>query len=69
MDNASGLIADALALPERGSFGRTRSLTVLAQEQRGKALWIYETFGQSWGSGADDVREVPWLCRTVAATL
>jgi AbiV family abortive infection protein len=61
MDNASGLIADANALLERGSFGRARALTVLAQEELGKALWIYETFGQSWSSGADDVREVPRL--------
>lgn len=30
--NASGLIADPHALLERGSFGRARSLTVLAQE-------------------------------------
>ena len=41
MDNASGLIADAHALLERGSYGRARSLTVLAQEELGKALWIY----------------------------
>jgi AbiV family abortive infection protein len=58
MDNASGLIADAHALLERGSFGRARSLTVLAQEELGKALWIYETFEQAWSTGAEEVREV-----------
>lgn len=61
MDNASGLIADAHALLERGSFGRARSLTVLAQEELGKALWIYETFEQSWSTGADEARKVPRL--------
>ncbi|WP_089299868.1 AbiV family abortive infection protein [Haloechinothrix alba] len=61
MDNASGLIADAHALLERGSFGRARSLTVLAQEELGKALWIYETFEQSWSTGADEARDVPRL--------
>lgn len=44
MDNASELIADAHALLERGSFGRSRSLVILAQEELGKALWIYEIF-------------------------
>ncbi|MEU0217091.1 AbiV family abortive infection protein [Streptomyces sp. NPDC006265] len=38
MDNASELIPDAHALLERGSFGRARSLTVLAQEELGKAF-------------------------------
>ncbi|MFE5339306.1 AbiV family abortive infection protein [Isoptericola sp. NPDC056578] len=61
MDNASGLIADADALLERGSFGRARSLTVLAQEELGKALWIYETFEHSWSTGADEAREVARL--------
>nr|WP_209326403.1 AbiV family abortive infection protein [Brevibacterium renqingii] len=61
MDNASGLIADAHVLLERGSFGRARSLTVLAQEELGKALWIYEVFEQSWNTGIDEVREVSRL--------
>jgi AbiV family abortive infection protein len=61
MDNASGLIADAHALLERGSFGRARSLTVLAQEELGKALWIYEGFEQAWSTGSEDAREVPRL--------
>lgn len=61
MDNASGLIADAHALLERGSYGRARSLTVLAQEELGKALWIYETFEQAWSTGASEAREVTRL--------
>lgn len=61
MDNASELIADAHALLERESFGRARSLTVLAQEELGKALWIYETFEQSWSTGADEVLAIPRL--------
>lgn len=61
VDNASGLIADAHALYERESYGRARSLTVLAQEELGKALWIYEAFERSWSTGADEAREVPQL--------
>lgn len=61
MDNATGLVADADALLERGSFGRARSLTVLAQEELGKALWIYETFEGSWNTGAEAPMEVAEL--------
>ncbi|WP_433676888.1 AbiV family abortive infection protein [Microbacterium gorillae] len=61
MDNASGLITDAHVLLESGSFGRARSLTVLAQEELGKALWIYQTFEQAWSTGSEDAREVPRL--------
>ncbi|MEV0462958.1 AbiV family abortive infection protein [Nocardia tengchongensis] len=61
MDNASNLIADADALMARGSYGRARSLAVLAQEELGKALWIYETFEHSWSTGAQDEFEVTKL--------
>jgi AbiV family abortive infection protein len=61
MDNASSLIADAQALLERESFGRARSLTVLAQEELGKALWIYESFEHAWSTGSEEAREVPRL--------
>jgi len=61
MDNASSLISDAHALLARGSYGRARSLAVLAQEELGKALWIYETFEQSWTTGAEDALEVTRL--------
>ena len=61
IDNASGLITDAHALLERGSYGRARSLTVLAQEELGKALWIYETFEQAWSTGSSEAQEVARL--------
>ncbi len=61
MENATSLIADADALLERRSYGRARSLTVLAQEELGKALWLYETFSESWNTDTDDALEVPRL--------
>lgn len=53
MDNASALISDAHVLLAVESYGRARSLTVLAQEELGKALWIYDTFRQAWSEGND----------------
>jgi AbiV family abortive infection protein len=53
MDNASSLITDARTLLSAGSFGRARSLTVLAQEELGKALWIYDAFQNSWSQGEE----------------
>lgn len=61
MDNASSLVTDAQTLLEIGSYGRSRSLTVLAQEELGKALWLYETFEGSWSTGDDDPLRVPRL--------
>lgn len=61
MDNASTLITDARLLLEAGSFGRARSLTVLAQEELGKALWIYEEFERSWSTGNTEPRAVDRL--------
>lgn len=61
MDNATSLITDAHLLLEHGSFGRARSLTVLAQEELGKALWLYETFSQAWSDGDDTSRTVDRL--------
>lgn len=61
MDNATSLISDADALLRLESFGRARSLTVLAQEELGKALWIYETFEESWSTGAQETLEVSKL--------
>lgn len=58
MDNASALIADAHVLLGVESFGRARSLTVLAQEELGKALWIYDEFETAWSTGAETTREV-----------
>ncbi|MGW3943650.1 AbiV family abortive infection protein [Streptomyces phaeochromogenes] len=57
MDNASSLITDAHTLLTAGSYGRARSLTVLAQEELGKALWIYDTFETSWSRG-DEASQV-----------
>lgn len=50
-DNATALVDDARILLEAGSFGRARSLTVLAQEELGKALWLYDSFQVAWSSG------------------
>jgi AbiV family abortive infection protein len=61
MDNASALIADANVLLGVDSFGRARSLTVLAQEELGKALWIYDEFAAAWSTGDDTAREVSRL--------
>jgi len=61
MDNASDLIADAHTLLEVGSLGRARSLTVLAQEELGKALWIYDEFYAAWNRGDEDAAEVDRL--------
>lgn len=61
MDNASALISDADVLLEHKSYGRARSLTVLAQEELGKALWIYEVFADAWSTGAEQVLGVARL--------
>jgi AbiV family abortive infection protein len=61
MDNASALIADAQLLPNAESFGGAQSLTVLAREELGKALWIYDVFESSWSSGDSDPRTVDRL--------
>jgi AbiV family abortive infection protein len=61
MDNASALIADADVLIGTGSVGRSRSLGVVAQEELGKALWIYETFSDSWNTGDRAPRNVDQL--------
>ncbi len=61
MDNASALIDDAHVLLSVESFGRARSLTVLAQEELGKALWIYDEFETAWSTGTETTREVGML--------
>ena len=61
VDNASRLIDDARLLLANGSPGRARSLTVLAQEELGKALWIYDAFSLSWSRGDDAERTVDML--------
>lgn len=61
MDNASCLLADARLLLEADSFARARSLTILAQEELGKALWIYDEFEAVWSCGHKNVRTVERL--------
>lgn len=59
--NATELIDDANVLFKRGSYGRARSLAVLAQEELGKALWIYKAFSFSWDLGTRQPKEIPKL--------
>lgn len=61
MDNASSLISDAHLLLSAGSYGRARSLTVLAQEELGKALWIYAAFERAWSEGDQEPRAMEVL--------
>lgn len=63
IDNASALIVDAKTLLEVHSNGRASSLTVLAQEELGKALWLYEAFESAWNSGDDSPRRVEALTK------
>lgn len=56
VDNATALVSDAQLLHQSGSNGRARSLLVLAQEEVGKALWLYDTFATAWNTGDDEVR-------------
>lgn len=58
VDNASSLIADAHVLLRAESLGRARSLMVLAQEELGKSLWIYDEFETAWSTGDETSREV-----------
>ncbi|MFJ3848345.1 AbiV family abortive infection protein [Streptomyces albidoflavus] len=58
MDNATSLIADAHTLLSVKSYGRARSLSVLAQEELGKALWIYDAFEVDWSFGGETLRIV-----------
>lgn len=60
-ENATGLICDAHTLLETESFGRARSLIVLAQEELGKALWMYQHFEVAWNTGDATPRDVPQL--------
>lgn len=60
-DNASSLVVDAHVLLSAGSFARARSLTVLAQEELGKAIWIYDSFEGDWTEGRHAARSVDQL--------
>lgn len=63
MDNASALIADAHLLLSAGSYGRGKALTVLAQEELGKALWVYDKFETAWNAGDEQPRAVSRLAK------
>ncbi|MEV2255959.1 AbiV family abortive infection protein [Streptomyces sp. NPDC050147] len=63
VDNASSLITDAHMLLSAESYGRARSLTVLAQEELGKALWIYEAFESAWSQEDASPRVVDALAQ------
>lgn len=54
LDNASQLVADARLLWDAGSYGRARSLTVLAEEELGKATGVYASFSQRWSDRSDE---------------
>lgn len=63
MHNASALVADAQMLLAAESYGRAKSLTVLAQEELGKALWVYDTFESAWSQGDETSRTVDVLAQ------
>lgn len=63
MDNGAALLADAHLLLEAESHGRARSLTVLAQEELGKALWVYDVFRTAWNLGDTTPRTVDRLAQ------
>lgn len=50
LDNATQLIADATLLYNADSHGRARALTVLAEEELGKATSVYDLFSHSWSA-------------------
>ena len=58
LDNAARLIIDADAL---FPSPRAQSLVVLAQEEVGKAVWVYKAFWDAWNDSDGTLREVPEL--------
>jgi AbiV family abortive infection protein len=58
LDNAARSIIDADAL---FPSPRAQSLVVLAQEEVGKAVWVYKSFWDAWNGGDETPREVPEL--------
>ncbi len=59
LDNATQLIADARLLHQSGSVGRSRALTVLAEEELGKATSVYDTFSGAWSRQSTEPIELP----------
>ncbi|MFJ4255166.1 AbiV family abortive infection protein [Microbacterium sp. NPDC090003] len=54
LDNATRLIADANLLFAADSIGRARALTVLAEEELGKATAVYDTFSWAWSKLSEE---------------
>lgn len=60
LDNAARLIVEADAL---FPSPRAQSLVVLAQEEVGKAVWVYRSFWNAWNNGDETPLEVPELAK------
>jgi len=58
VDNAARILVEADAL---FPSPRAQSLVVLAQEEVGKAVWVYETFWSAWSYGDETPLEVAEL--------
>jgi len=58
LDNAARIVVEADAL---FPSPRAQSLVVLAQEEVGKAVWVYKTFWSAWNDGDETPSEVPEL--------
>lgn len=59
MENVVSLIEDANCLLAAGSYGRGRSLLILASEELGKAVWLYEEAKDPWSGHCDGVALPP----------
>ncbi|WP_234989282.1 AbiV family abortive infection protein [Demequina sp. NBRC 110052] len=60
VENATALIEDAATLAP-SSPARAQSLLVLAYEELGKAVWVYDAFETAWQEGAGEPVAVPSL--------
>ncbi|MFU8946178.1 AbiV family abortive infection protein [Mycetocola zhadangensis] len=58
LDNAARITIEADAL---FPSPRAQSLVVLAQEEVGKAVWVYKSFWNAWNDGDETPHEVPEL--------
>lgn len=58
LDNAARIVVEADAL---FPSPRAQSLVVLAEEEVGKAVWVYKAFSGAWSDGDETPREVPEL--------
>lgn len=58
VDNAARILVEA---DDLFPSPRAQSLVVLAQEEVGKAVWVYEAFWDAWNDGGETPIEVPEL--------